>query len=202
MDSFRRAALRSWACLVCPIGVAILFVGCGPRSEPVIPPPTATSPAPATTTAPSEQSQAELAASFDSAGAILLEAKTADDFSKFQALREATLAPTPTGLRVTSSGTDPQVLLPAFAQGQKFIVQIVIEAPFDTPCQVFYQLADKPGFVEAQSRLVPLKKGKNTVYCKVDVNNVIDPVRVDPGASPGDYVIESVVARATNVAKP
>jgi hypothetical protein len=138
---------------------------------------------------------------FDAAGPVIFEAKTASDFSKFEALREATLSPGPNGLRIVASGTDPQVVFPAFAQGKKFVLRVMIEAPFETPAQFFYQIASRPGFVEAQSQLVPLKKGKNIVYFSSDEPNVIDPVRIDPGASPGEYVIESVVARSADAAK-
>lgn len=127
----------------------------------------AASPSPAalpTQRTTSQQSQTEIAAKFDAAKTTLLEASKPADFSKFQALHGATLLPAPTGLRVTSTGTDPQILLPPFADGKKFIAKVVVEAPFDTPMQMFYQLRERPGFVEAQSQLVPLKKGRNAVY--------------------------------------
>jgi hypothetical protein len=155
----------------------------------------ATAPIRAESPAP-RQSQSELAATFEAAGAVIFEAKTASDFSKFEALREATVSPGANGLRVVASGTDPQVVFPKFAEGKKFILRMVIEAPFETPAQFFYQISSKPGFVEAQSQLVPLKKGKNVVYFNSEDPNVIDPLRIDPGASPGEYVIESVVARS------
>ena len=154
--------------------------------------------APALATPQPVEAQADLAGSFNVSQTTLFEARSAADFSKFQVLREATVAPGANGLHITAAGTDPQLLLPPFAAGKQFILQVVIEAPFETPCQMFYQVADRPGFVEAQSQLVPLKKGRNTVYFKVDVSKVIDPVRIDPGASAGEYTIESVVARAVS----
>jgi hypothetical protein len=201
--SRKENALRTtgWGSLLV---IALAISACGPNGETTQNLKNdASPPAVSTVTPPPAPPQRELAAAFDASTTTLLEAKTAADFAKFKALSQVVLAPEANGLRITSSGTDPQILLPPFAEGKRCIVQLAINLPIETPVQIFYSLRDHQGFTEAQSQLVPLKKGKNIVYFQLDQPDLIDPVRLDPGASPGDYIIESVVAKSiTNPARP
>ena len=47
---------------------------------------------------------------------------------------------------------------------------------------------------EGHSAMCPLKKGKNVIHFKVD-QDVIDPLRLDPSYTLGEYTIESIIAR-------
>jgi hypothetical protein len=62
--------------------------------------------------------------------------------------------------------------------------------------ELFYLREGQTTYVGPQSILYRMNKGKNVVYFKLDQPDLTDPVRLDPGMAPGDYVIESVVARA------
>lgn len=147
--------------------------------------------------------QVELAAAFDASKDTIFQATTGAELMKVTALRQVNLSLTANGLKVIADGTDPSLLLPAFVEGKKCILQVVINSPADTPIQVFYLTRDHPGHDETRSQLVPLKQSRNVVYFQLDQPDLIDPVRLDPGAAPGDYVIESLVARAmANSATP
>ena len=174
-----------------------LITACGTCGTPA----NATSPSAASptavplTTAQTLPAQAELAAAFQRSTVALFEAKQQSDFANFKPLNQTTLSPEPTGLKIVATGTDPGILLPPFAEGRPSIVQVVIDSPHDTPFQAFYSLREERGFTESKSFLVPLKRGRNILYVPLDRPNLVDPVRFDPGASPGEYVIVSVLAR-------
>ena len=61
--------------------------------------------------------------------------------------------------------------------------------------QLFYTLPSAPDYTEARSQTVPVTKGRNVVYFRVNESNLADPVRLDPVYTPGDYKIESIAAR-------
>ena len=50
--------------------------------------------------------------------------------------------------------------------------------------------------------MLMLKPGANVVYFDLDQPNLIDPLRLDPAAAPGDYVINSIVARVATTPSP
>jgi hypothetical protein len=140
-------------------------------------------------------SQLELAAEFDRAAAPMTEARKPMPWNQFVAQQQATLRTSEAGLTVIASGADPAVLLPPFVKDSAFVLQVVIDSPVDTPAQLFCKRAQQ-SYDEAHSRSVMLAQGRNVVYFQVDFPQIVDPLRFDPGAQPGEYIIESVTARA------
>lgn len=178
---------------------SLAFSACGPDASP----PTTAGSTPFSETARSTvktESQAELAKAFDDSTATLLEMKTAEQFSLIKANEEAVLTPGVAGLEVKATGGDPTLFLPPFATGKQFIMKVVIESPIQTGIQLFYLLRDAPNYIETNSQTVPLTKGRNVVYFRVNRPDLIDPVRLDPAYNAGDYKIESIAAR--ELAKP
>lgn len=98
-------------------------------------------------------------------------------------------------LKVTATGADPQMLLPAFIQGKRFIIKATVISPVATQMQVFYLRKGQTAYSDPQSQMAELTPGRNDVYFRFDAPDIIDPLRVDIGAVPGDYVLESMVAR-------
>lgn len=182
----KRSAARS-ARLSLPFLLAFAMASCGPSNDTT----NATPPARAV------RPQAELAASFEASTETILDLRNPTDLIRLKALQQADLSAAANGLHITASGDDPQLLLPPFCEGKHSILQVVIDTTVDTPIQLFYALRDQPGFNEAQSQSLALKKGRNVVYFQLDQGNLIDPLRLDPGASRGEYVIESIIARST-----
>lgn len=170
------------------IGNDRLFAAEQPRATPA-------QTASVSTSQPLSPSQAELVAAFNASKATIVDLKTASDLLKIKAQKEATLSAAGDKLKVTSTGTDPQLLLPPFAEGKQFILQVTIESPMDMGIELFYLVQGQTEHVGAQSFLCRMNKGKNVVYFKLDQPNLIDPIRLDPGMAPGDYVIESIIAR-------
>jgi hypothetical protein len=201
-----RSFSRSSAGLAAGLSLLLLFAfamaGCGPGNDAT----NATSPAsPSTSAAPAPtpppmRPQAELAAAFDASTETIFEARTATDLAKMKVERDATLSAAPNGLKVTATGNGPHLYLPPLAEGKQFILQIVIDSPAETPIKLFYSRREHPTLSEDQAQTLGLKKGRNVVYFQLDQANLIDPLRLDPGTSTGDYIIESIVARA--VTKP
>ena len=193
----RRSTARS-------AGLSLLFLlafamaGCGPSSDNSNANLSTSSvtPAPSVAPRPVVRPQVELAAAFDASTETILDLKSPGDLTRLKALRQVNLSAAANGLNITASGDDPSLLLPPFCEGKQSILQVVIDTPVDTPVQLFYAFRDHPGFNEAQSQTLALKKGRNVVYFQLDQGNLVDPLRLDPGASPGEYVIESVIARS------
>jgi hypothetical protein len=178
---------------------AFAMAGCGPSNDTtnVTPPISPSPPIVSSDLPPPTRSQAELAAAFDKSNETIFEATTGEQLMKVKPLRQVTFFIMANGLKVVASGTAPSLLLPAFVQGKKCILQVAIESPAGTPIKLFYSRREQPAYSESQAQTLSLKKGRNVVYFQLDQANLIDPLRLDPGTSAGDYIIESVVARAT-----
>lgn len=139
--------------------------------------------------------QSELASIFETAKNLLAEAKTAAVFSQFRAGQQVQLTPAGDSLKVTATGDDPQVFLPAFTQGKQFIIQAIVESPTDTVMEMYYLRRGTPDYTNEQSQSAPLVKGRNVVYFRLNAPDLIDPLRMDIGAAPGNYTVVSMIAR-------
>lgn len=169
------------------LGLMISFTACGPEKETVASDTSASK--------ASEISQAELAAAFNASSENLFEAKTSADLVKCSALQYCEIVAVSDGIKVMAQGDDAAILLPPFAEGKRFILQVVIDSPVASGIQLFYKLRGQRDYGEAKGAICPLTKGKNTIYFKVGDGNVIDPLRLDPSFKPGEYTITSIMAR-------
>lgn len=149
----------------------------------------------ASLTPPPPAPQDELRETFATLPNLLAEAKTQAVFGQFHAIRDVQLTSVGDTLRVTATGNDPQMLLPAFVQGQKFVIEATLTSPAATTMQIFYLRKGQTSYNEGQSQSAALVPGRNVVYFRFDAPDIIDPLRVDIGATAGDYLIESMVAR-------
>lgn len=151
---------------------------------------------PSSSAKPTVLPQEDLARDFASATNLVAEARTDDIWRRFTVLQQATVSVADNKLTVNATGDDSALLLPPFAAGKRFIIEVTYESPADTLAQLFYKGIGQKDFMEANSQATSVKAGRNVVYFRVDAPNVIDPLRFDPGAVPGVYVIESMIARA------
>lgn len=186
--------LRPVVCLVIGCGTALglmlSLVACGPAKE------TSPSASPTNASASNADMQAGLAAAFNASSENLFEAKTSADLLKCRALQYCELLAVADGLKVIAQGNDSAILLPPFAEGKRFILQVIIDSPVDSGIQLFHMVRGQKEYGESKAAMCPLEKGKNTIYFKVEDGNVIDPLRLDPSFKPGEYTINSILARA------
>ncbi len=175
------------------LGLMLSLVACGPEKDTVT---SNTSASPANASTNNANLQAALAAAFDASKENLFEAKTSADLLKCRALQYCELVAVADGLKVVAQGNDSAILLPPFAEGKRFILQVIIDSPVESGIQLFHLLRGQKEYGEAKAAICPLEKGKNTIYFKVEDGNVIDPLRLDPSFKPGEYTINSIVARA------
>lgn len=110
-------------------------------------------------------------------------------------LQQGTMSVADNKLTLTATGDDAGLILPPFAAGKRFIVEATYDSPADTMAQLFYKTSGQKDYSEANSQAASVKAGRNVIYFRVDAPNIIDPLRFDPGAVPGVYVLESMVAR-------
>jgi len=115
--------------------------------------------------------------------------------AKCRAIQQCELRPSDNGLKIVAKGDDPAILLPTFAMGKRFMLQVTIDSSTETGIQLFYMIRGDKTYHEGQGAIYPLKKGKNVIYFKVD-QDVVDPVRLDPSYTQGEYTIESIIAHA------
>ena len=136
----------------------------------------------------------EFEADFNASSEIIFEAKTSAAFAKCRALQQCELRPGDNGLKIVAKGGDAAILLPNFTVGKNFILQVTIDSSTETGIQLFYMTRADKTYHEVHAAIYPLQKGKNVIYFKVG-QDVVDPLRLDPSYTPGEYTIESIIAR-------
>jgi hypothetical protein len=144
--------------------------------------------------------QDRLITAFNASTEVLLRLNPTNRFQGISALNESHLTNAETGLRITATGTDPQLSLPRFSAGNQrmAIVRIDLEAPTSTGFQVFYLPFGVSIYGDhVINRFV--RHGENTVYLALTDSQLGGgPLRLDPGMSAGDYFITSLEARAVS----
>lgn len=190
--------LRS-AALVLTAGV--LLGGCDKRHDAQVTP-TPSTPRPKTSVPAKmvQKPQTELAQMFTAAGTVLLSLKTPEELERIQPFRDVTLSRQLNGLKITSTGPDPSVLIPDFSNKNP-IVKIVIESPAITTLQLFYRLPRQRGYKEAQSLIQQIAAGRNVVYAELPDPAWTGRLRLDPGDVRGDYILESIEVKAVAPAR-
>lgn len=178
------------------IAAAATLSSCGDSSQPDEQATTQQTTADAPGTPPPALPQSELRDLFNSAPNLLAEARTQDVFQRFRAVNQARLTAEGNSLRISATGPSAQVLLPPFIQGKTFVLEATLTSPADGTMRVYYLRRGQSAYTEAQSQTAPLVSGTNVVYFRFDTPDMVDPVRVDLETAPGDYVIQSMVARA------
>jgi len=139
--------------------------------------------------------QAELSAEYETLGGLIAEASDSSVWKQFRVQQQAKLSFTGNRLVVNATGDNPIMIMPAFATGQRFLIEAVIHSDKDTTAQLNYLTPGQARYSEDQSQGVELKAGRNVVYFRLDDPNIVDPLRFDPARTPGTYTIERMTAR-------
>jgi hypothetical protein len=100
-------------------------------------------------------------------------------------------------IKLVSQDSDPQLrLTPVLGnKDSRTIVRLVVHAPSSTWAQCFYQTEKEPFYSENKSIRISLRKGSNKVYFVVDDSEFNGAIRIDPGNSPGRYLIEDIAIK-------
>ncbi len=140
-------------------------------------------------------SQDELAANYSTLTDFIIEVRKDAGWKKFRAEKQAMLITGDNRLRIQATGDDPVIILPGsglVAGVKRFMVEVVIESPAETHAQLYYLAKGQTKYMERNSQIAPLKPGRNIIYFRVEDPNLIGPLRLDPGATAGLYVISSM----------
>lgn len=133
---------------------------------------------------------------FDYAHPLLGQWDSNRGFDGIMLHQQALLEPADDGLLIHATGSDPGLRFPDLGQDiGPLILRIEIESPADTVLQVFYTNTAEAGYVEENSRTIPLKKGENAVYLCIEEPTIKGQLRLDPGFAPGTYLLRSVEIR-------
>lgn len=181
--------LRS-AALVLTAGV--LLGGCDKRPDAQVTP-TPSTPHPKAAKIV-QKPQTELAQMFTAAGTVLLSLKTPEELAQIKPRKAVSVSPQPNGLRITVTGPDRSVFLPEF-RGERVILKFAIESQVDTTLVLFYLLPRQKAYTSVQSLKQRLTAGKNVIYVEL-APGWTGRLRLDPGIESGDYILESVEAKA------
>ncbi|HSH39781.1 MAG TPA: hypothetical protein VK993_13470 [Chthoniobacterales bacterium] len=146
--------------------------------------------------------QAELAASFEASVSSVWAARTPDVFDEFKPVKDVDIQTAPEGLALKANGADPSLLLPEFDARQPVIIKVVVISPTDTALQLFYKIEGQTDYSEPQSYSQPLKIGANTIYLEHNEPRTSAPLRLDPGMSPGNYLLNDIEVRAVKAGSP
>ncbi len=140
-------------------------------------------------------SQDELAATYSTLTDFIIEVRKDAGWKKFRAEKQATLSTGDNRLRIQATGDDPVIILPGsglVAGVKRFMIEVVMESPAETHAQLYYLTKGQTKYTERHSQVAPLKPGRNIIYFRVEDPNLIGPLRLDPGATAGVYVISSM----------
>ena len=101
-------------------------------------------------------------------------------------------------LVLQSFGRDPGVLLPDFEElgDSDLAIMLDVESPSATLLQVYYATRRSPGFDEARSVVRPLACGRNVLVIVLRDMELEGPLRLDPGTTPGDFVVNRLEVRS------
>ena len=137
--------------------------------------------------------------SFLSSGKVILSLSGDELESRLITSEKVTKSTTAQGLLIQALHEDPQLLLPHFAldyPGPIFF-QIVLHSKFEDVMQIFYMTKDNQSYNEDQQISFTIKNGRNAIYGRIpNSENLLLPLRLDPGYSAGDYTIERIEIRA------
>jgi len=97
-------------------------------------------------------------------------------------------------LSFQSTGKDPHMHLPATLGKSLYLVKIAVMAPTKTTFEFFYK-NEKGNYNGDQLILYPIKKGENTFFLKVEDENAISAIRIDPGKTSGQYTLNEFSIR-------
>jgi hypothetical protein len=117
-----------------------------------------------------------------------------DDTVEFTPLHDVVITPTPEGLVLLATGDDPYVLLPGFdvPPNRSLVVNLDITSPSHTELKVYFTTASSPQFSEELRAASELLEGRNHASVHIVHPAVVGRLRLDPGSSPGTYVLHSV----------
>ncbi|MFZ3044430.1 MAG: hypothetical protein WA151_00830 [Desulfatirhabdiaceae bacterium] len=103
-------------------------------------------------------------------------------------------------LMVKSTGDDPQLLLPDCipVSARSLYIKIEITSPSHTEFQIFYRTGNELKYSETKSVSKTLKQGYNELYLQIPARDYHGPLRIDPGKTPGDYVLHSMEIRGVD----
>jgi hypothetical protein len=104
------------------------------------------------------------------------------------AMRVRPLSP---ALYIQARDADPFLIVPGMKvdPGAGYLLRLILEAPEATSCQLFYRAAGQMAFQELNSSRRPLSPGLNRVFFYLSAENLAQPVRLDPGETPGTYTL-------------
>lgn len=145
--------------------------------------------------APVVPPQDELAKTYATLTGLVADARTDSVWRQFSAQQGANVSVSGNRMTVNATGNRPTLILPAFCAGKRMMIEAVINSSTDTIAQLSYMTRGQSEYTESQSQSVPVKTGLNVVYFRLDVPNLIDPLRFVPGSTPGIYTLESMTAR-------
>lgn len=116
------------------------------------------------------------------------------DLATLRPFKNTRLTPTSSGVEIGATDEDPKVRLPVIAAGkaEDLVLEISVHVPVEGNLKVYW-CNGKDTFAEDRSVARYLLPGQNTISMRVSKPTFPVSLRLDPGESPGKYLLHSIV---------
>jgi len=117
---------------------------------------------------------------------------------RITAANEAEITMGVQGIAVKAYGNDVQLYLPEFSCGDacSAVLKLQMISPVETVAQLFYMTKASSGYTEQKSIKKKISKGSNEVYFFLPIDDIVGPLRFDPGKQAGNYMINELEIRS------
>lgn len=101
------------------------------------------------------------------------------------------------GILLTSTGDDPQVLLPPVEQTDEtwVVVRMKIYSETASTLQLYFKSRERPFYNERDSRKMNVAVGENDLYLMLSTRQAWDRIRLDPGHAGSKMILRSFEVR-------
>lgn len=113
------------------------------------------------------------------------------------ATEQLQLRTTEKGLIIDALGDDPQIIMTPISAGDadQLLLRLIVASPVESTLQLYYLPTGSPFYNEENSISRPLVKGDNTIYLRLNAQEITGQLRLDIGKLPGEYLLSSLEIR-------
>lgn len=122
-----------------------------------------------------------------------------NDFSQASvSINQLSFQVSPLGLLVfAATGNDPYIVFPMFSAPRTEIeLYVRLTVPDSSSVEVFYATQSQPNFTASRRESVQVARGQNEIVIRINAEDPITQIRLDPGTVLGEYSIERLEVRS------
>ncbi|CAK8719260.1 MAG: SGNH hydrolase-like domain-containing protein, acetyltransferase AlgX [Candidatus Electronema aureum] len=147
---------------------------------------------------------AVLEAQYAASDKVRLRVDNSLDINSVSLRHDLRLQPSTDGLLLQATSSDPYFVVPFTppADGERYLVEVNVDAPQDTDFALYFTTADDQGTIRPQHRVEQnVRKGANRLLFRLPHPHVKGLIRIDPGTTTGTYLLRSLTIKAVPTTK-